>query len=119
MNQDIRVGFVIRIGERGRGLEFYLIYDLAVVEVDDAVGVGSIVLGVGYHDDGCSLVVEFTEKIHHLLAVLGVEITRRSFYGIIYGLDGLCRVFLQKGTYRAVKGIPVVLCCSMFLSALT
>lgn len=41
------------------------------------MGVCGIVLRVGYHHDGGALIIQFAEQLHHLHAVLGVEITRR------------------------------------------
>ena len=57
-------------------LHFHLAHHLAVEEVYYAVGIVGVVLGVGYHDDGGALLVQFAEQVHHLLAVLGVEVTR-------------------------------------------
>ena len=54
-----------------------LLHDLTVEEVDDAVGVAGVALGVGYHDDGGAFLVEVGQKVHHFLAVLGVQVTRR------------------------------------------
>ena len=41
------------------------------------MGLGRIFLGVGYHDDGCSLGVQFLQQVHHLFAILGVEVAGR------------------------------------------
>jgi len=53
----------------------HILHDPAVEEVDDAVGVAGVALGVGDHHDGGALLVELGEQVHHLLAVLGVEVT--------------------------------------------
>ncbi len=52
----------------------HILDDPAVEEVDDAVGVARVALRVGDHHDGGALVVQLGEQIHHLLAVLGVEV---------------------------------------------
>lgn len=54
-----------------------LLYNLTVKEVDDAVGVGSVVLGVRHHHDGGAIAVELCEKFHHLFPVYRVKITGR------------------------------------------
>ena len=45
--------------------------------MDDAMCKRGIVLGVCYHDDGGSFLVQLGKEVHHFQAVLGVEITRR------------------------------------------
>ena len=45
--------------------------------MDDAVGISCIVLRMGHHDDGRPLAVQFAEQAHHLLAVLGIQVSRR------------------------------------------
>ena len=52
----------------------HILHDVAVEEVDDAAGVARVALRVGDHHDGGALLVEFGEQVHHLLAVLGVEV---------------------------------------------
>ena len=52
----------------------HILHDVAVEEVDDAVGVARVALRVGDHHDGGALLVELGEQVHHLLAVLGVEV---------------------------------------------
>ena len=51
-------------------LQLHLFDYLTVVEVNDAVGIGSIVLRVGHHDDGRALLVEVGEELHTFLAIL-------------------------------------------------
>ena len=41
------------------------------------MGVGSVMLAVSNHDDGGAFVVEARKQFHHVVTVLGVEITRR------------------------------------------
>ncbi len=52
----------------------HILHDPAVEKVDDAVGVARVALRVGDHHDGGALVVQLGEQVHHLLAVLGVEV---------------------------------------------
>ena len=52
----------------------HILYYTSVEEVDDAVGVTGITLRVGDHHDGGALLVQLGEQIHHLLAILGVEV---------------------------------------------
>ena len=52
-----------------------LLDNFTVEEIDDAVGVAGIALGVGHHDDGGAFLVEVGEQVHHLLAVLGIQVT--------------------------------------------
>ena len=52
-----------------------LLHDLTVEEVDDAVGVAGVALGVGHHDDGGAFLMKFGQKVHHLLAVLRIQVT--------------------------------------------
>ena len=52
----------------------HILHDVAVEEVDDAVGVARVALRVGDHHDGGALLVELGEQVHHLLAVLAVEV---------------------------------------------
>ena len=54
--------------------QLHLLHYLPVVKVDDALGVGGIALRVGHHNDGGTFVVQLTEELHHLAAVLGVEV---------------------------------------------
>ena len=51
--------------------------DLAVKEVDGPLSLRGILLGVRHHHDGRALGVEFFQEVHHLLAVLGVQVTGR------------------------------------------
>ena len=44
--------------------------DLAIEEVDDALGASGVFLRVGHHHDGCAFFVELSEKVHDFLAVL-------------------------------------------------
>ena len=53
------------------------LHDFTVKEVDDAVGIAGVTLGVGHHDDGGAFLVEVGEQLHHLLAVLGIQVTSR------------------------------------------
>ena len=53
------------------------IHHLSIKQIDDATGVGSIVLRVRNHHDGGSLFVQLAEQLHHLHTILGIEITRR------------------------------------------
>ena len=53
------------------------IHHLSIKQVDDASGIGGIVLGMGYHDYRRTLPVQLVEQLHHLHAILGVEITSR------------------------------------------
>lgn len=63
-------------------LQLYLSNDLTVRKVDDALGIGSVALRMGHHDDGGTLVVQLTEQFHHLATVLGVEVSR-GFIGVM------------------------------------
>ena len=58
-------------------LQLYLSNDLTVRKVDDALGIGSVALRMGHHDDGGTLVVQLTEQFHHLATVLGVKVAGR------------------------------------------
>ena len=58
-------------------LREHLLHHAAVEEVDDAVGIAGVALRVGHHDDGGAFLVEVGEQVHHLAAVLRVEVTRR------------------------------------------
>ena len=58
-------------------LRQHLFHDLTVEQVDDAVGVASVALRVGHHDDGGAFLVEVGEQVHHLATVLRVEVTCR------------------------------------------
>ena len=49
--------------------------DLAVEEVDGALGAGGVRLGVGHHHNGGAFLIQFFQQVHHLLAVLGIEVT--------------------------------------------
>ena len=50
---------------------------MPVEQMDDAVGIPCIMLRMGHHDDGRPLAVQFAEQAHHLLAVLGIQVSRR------------------------------------------
>ncbi len=54
--------------------QLHLLHHLPVVKVDDALGIGGVALRVGHHDDGGALVVQLAEQLHHLAAVLRVEV---------------------------------------------
>ncbi len=58
-------------------LIIHRIHHLSIKQIDDATGVGCIVLGVRNHHDGGSLLVQFAEQLHHLHTILGIEVTRR------------------------------------------
>lgn len=45
-------------GRLGEGLQYGILYHLTIEEIDDAVGVCSIVLAVGDHHDGGAFGVE-------------------------------------------------------------
>lgn len=51
-------------------------YDLAVKQVDDAVGHFGIVGVMGHHDDSGTVLIELGEQTHHFGTVLRVEVTR-------------------------------------------
>src|SRR5947209_3502584 len=53
------------------------VHDPAVGELDDAVAVGRVRLGVCDLDDGRARVVELLEQLHDLAPLAGVEIPRR------------------------------------------
>ena len=51
-----------------------LLHNLTIIKADDAVSIAGVVLRVRNHDDGGSLLVQLAEQVHHLLAVLGIQI---------------------------------------------
>ena len=51
--------------------------NLAIEEVDDALGVTGISLRVGDHHDGSALLVQLCQELHHFETILGVEVTSR------------------------------------------
>jgi len=51
--------------------------EFSVEEVDGPLGHSGVLLGVCDHHDGSALPVEFAEQFHDLLAILGIEVTRR------------------------------------------
>ena len=55
----------------------HILDDPAVEKVDDAVGIARVALRVGDHHDGGALLVQLGEQVHHLLAVLGIEVASR------------------------------------------
>src|SRR6267154_765899 len=57
---------------RGRGLLFA--DHPAVFELDDAVAVGGVALGVGDLKDGGAAFVEALEKLHYFFALSGVQV---------------------------------------------
>ena len=58
-------------------LRQHILDNLSVEEVDDAVGVAGVALGVGHHYDGGTFFVKIGKQIHHFLAIFGVEVTGR------------------------------------------
>ena len=61
-----------------RGLHILRIRHHASVEqVHRAMGKGGIVLRVCHHDDGRAFLVQFGQEVHHLGAVLRIEVTCR------------------------------------------
>ena len=58
-------------------LQFYFGNNLTIKEVDDALGIASIALGVGHHQDGSAFLVQLGEQLHHFQTVLRVEVTCR------------------------------------------
>ena len=68
---------VVIPGLTGNLLQFVLDVgdDLAVKQVNRTLGAGGVLLAVGYHHDGRAFLVQFLQQVHHLLAVLGVEVT--------------------------------------------
>ena len=52
----------------------HILHHPAVEQVDDTVGVAGVALRVSDHHDGGAFLVELGEQVHHLLAVLGVEV---------------------------------------------
>ena len=53
------------------------LHDMTVEEAYDAVSHACIMLVVGHHHYGCTLLVELGEQAHHLGSVLRVKVTRR------------------------------------------
>ena len=58
-------------------LIIHRIHHLSIKQIDDATGVGNIVLGMRHHYDGGSLLIQLAEQLHYLHTILGIEITRR------------------------------------------
>lgn len=52
-------------------------YQMPVEEMDDTVCVAGLSFVVCHHDYGFPFIVEAMEKLHHLLAHLGVEVSGR------------------------------------------
>ncbi len=67
-----------------------MLYYLTVKEVDDAVGEAGVVLRVRNHNDGGALLVKLEQKVHHLLAVLGIQIARRLISQDNLGIGNYC-----------------------------
>lgn len=69
----------LKLINRNQSLKLIIhrIHHLSIKQIDDATGVGSIVLGVRHHHDGGSLLVQLAEQLHHLHTILGIEVTRR------------------------------------------
>ena len=55
----------------------HFLHYLTIEQVDDAVSKLSIVARVSHHHHGTTIFVELAEERHHLVAVLGVEVTCR------------------------------------------
>ena len=53
-----------------------MLYNLTIEQVDDAIGVAGVMLRVRNHNDGGALLVKLEQKVHHLLAILGIQIAR-------------------------------------------
>ena len=51
-------------------LHFHFRNHFPVKEAHDAVGIIGVVLGVGYHYDGCAFGVKLLEQVHYFCAVL-------------------------------------------------
>ena len=54
---------------------FFFLDDLAIKEVDAAIGVRGVPLVVGDHADCRALAVQLTQQIHHGFAIRGIQIT--------------------------------------------
>ena len=50
-------------------------HDLPIEQVDDPVRVVGISVGVGYHYNSGTFLVEFGQKVHYLYSVFGIQIT--------------------------------------------
>ena len=59
----------------GNPLEFCFWHHLTIEEVYDALGITGIAFRVSHHNDCCSFLVQLSEQLHHLYAVLRVEVT--------------------------------------------
>ena len=58
-------------------LHFHLIHNLTIKHIDDSIGIIGIMQRVGYHYDSGALLVQFRKQFHHLLAILGIQISSR------------------------------------------
>ena len=45
--------------------------------MNDAVCITGVTLGVSYHYNGSTFLIQFGKEVHYFLSVLGVEVTRR------------------------------------------
>lgn len=63
-------------------------YDLAVKEVEYAVGIEGVTLVVGNHDDGGSFLMELFEEFHHFPAIGRVEVASRFVSKDEFGFAG-------------------------------
>src|SRR5438105_7052688 len=53
------------------------VHDPAIAQLEDAVAVAGVDVGVGDLDDGRPLLVEAPEQLHDLASLVGVEVARR------------------------------------------
>lgn len=61
----------------GGFLQLYFRHHLSIEEVDDALGIAGVSLGVCHHHDGSALLIELGEELHHFETIFGVEVSCR------------------------------------------